>query len=126
MKTVLAVIVTLASIVVLADIPRPHTGPHVEPGPLQEVEAESLNVLVYGVPSAKLADLKKGSNTLVVQVQRLAPTISGYVYTSRNCTYGIAGNLCMENKQLTVTKRETVMADHKAVSYTVSEVVKLR
>lgn len=126
MKIVLAAIVTLASIVVLADIPRPHSGPRVEPGPLQEVEAESLNVLVYGAPSAKLAELKAGSNTMLVQVQRIARGISRFVYTSRNCSYGIAGNMCVENKQLSITKTETVIPDHKSVTYRVSDVVRLR
>lgn len=122
MKIVLSAIVTLVSVMALADIPRPH----VEPGQPKSVDAESLNVLVYGVPSAKLAELKAGSNTMAVQVQLLNPSVSRYTYTSRQCSYGIAGNRCMENKQMTVTKTVAVRPDHKTVTYQVSEVSRLR
>ena len=122
MNFVLTTFVTLVSVMSLADIPRPH----VEPGPTRNADAESLNVLFYGAPAIKLAELKKGSNTIVVQVQAMAPSVTRYIYTSRNCSYGIAGNMCLENKQMIVTKTETVIPDHKSVTYQVSEVVKLR
>jgi hypothetical protein len=124
MKILLATLVTLASMASMADIPMPQ--PRVEPGPQKSVDAEALNVLIYGSSAAKQADLKAGSNTMAVQRQGLKPGVTRYTYTSRNCSYGIAGNLCLENKQMSITKTEKVSPDRLQVSYQVSEVMKLR
>lgn len=122
MKIALSLLITLVSVMALADIPRPR----VEPGPQAAVDAEALNVLIYGAPEAKLADLKAGSNTLQVQKQNLKPGVTRYSYTSRNCSYGIAGYLCLENKQMNIIKTEKVSPDRLQVSYQISDVMKLR
>ncbi|MEQ1721720.1 MAG: hypothetical protein ABL930_01000 [Pseudobdellovibrio sp.] len=122
MKIAITAFITLMSVLALADIPRPH----VEPGQPKTVEAEELNVLLYGAPASKVADLKSGSNTIKVERQNLKPGSTKYVYTSRKCSYGIAGYLCLENKQMTITKTETVGPDHSVVKYQVSEVLRAR
>lgn len=122
MKIALTALVTLASVIALADIPRPH----VEPGQPKSVAAEELNVLLYGAPASKVADLKAGSNTIKVDRQNIKPGVTKFIFTSRNCSYGIAGHLCLENKQMTITKTETVGADHAVVKYQVSQVLRAR
>ena len=125
MKSLLTALVVLSSVVAMADIPRPGK-PTTEPGRPKDIDATALNVLVYGVPAGKLADLKLGGNTLEVTQQNMAPGVTRFVFTSRQCTYGIAGNLCLENKQLAVTQTVKVIPDHKVVKYDVGNVTKLR
>lgn len=122
MKIALTAIVSLASVLALADIPRPR----VEPGQPKTVQAEELNVLLYGAPASKVADLKAGSNTMKVERQNIKPGVTKYVFTSRQCSYGIAGYLCLENKQMTITKTEIAGADRAVVKYQVSEVLRAR
>ncbi len=119
MKFVLSLFVVLISAFATADIPRPQ----VEPGPLQNVEADSLNVLVYGAPASKLADLKSGSNVMLVQVQHLSPESSRYTFTSRNC---LSVDRCVESKQMSVTKTVKVTQGRAVVAFQASEVRKLR
>lgn len=122
MKVTLTAILTMVSLIATADIPRPY----VEPGQVKNVDAETLNVLVYGASDAKLAALKAGSNTLVVQRQGLKPSVTRYIFTTRNCVNRGAASFCMENKQMTITKTENDRNGRLSVTYKSSEVVKLR
>lgn len=119
MKLIICTLITIVSVFGNADVPRPH----VKPGPVREVDAESLNVLIYGVPAAKLADLKAGSTLIVVQVQQLALGSSRHTFTSRVC---IESRTCMESKQMSVTKDVVVNHGRAVVTYKSSPVVRLR
>lgn len=119
MKLILTAFVTLLALAAVADIPRPHF----EPGPVSNVDAESLNALVYGASAAKLADLKAGSSTLFVQVQQMAPNTTRFIFTSRACP---AMGRCLENKQMSVNKTVQIGRDGARVSYQASAVTKLR
>ena len=119
MKLILTAFVTLIAVFAMADIPRPH----VEPGPVSKIDAESLNALVYGASAAKLADLKAGSSTIVVQAQHLNPNTTRFIFTSRMCP---AMGRCLENKQMSVDKNAVIGNDGKRVTYQASPVTKLR
>lgn len=122
MKLFLSALVTLVSVMAMADIPRPH----VEPGQAKEIDSSAANVIVYGVPAAKLADLKAGSNTLQIQRQNMSPGVTNYVLTTRNCNMSIAGVMCLENKQLSVTQTVVSGGDRSVTTYSVGKVSKLR
>lgn len=124
MKFLLGAIVTLVSVMAIADIPRPRPRPDIEPGPVRNLDAASLNALVYGASAAKLAELKAGSTTMVVQIQNLSSEVSRFIYTSRNCPQVI--NACLENKQMTVTKTVQAGAGRTVVTFKASEVMRLR
>lgn len=119
MKLILTAFVSLLSVIALADVPRPG----VKPGPVGNIGADALNVLVYGAPATKIADLKAGSNLIVVQIQHLDENSSRYIFTSRMCRD--LGS-CLENKQMSVTKTELIGRGGARVSYQASVVTKLR
>ena len=119
MKLILTAFVSLLALTAMADIPRPH----VEPGPVSNIDAESLNALVYGATAAKLADLKAGSSIIVVQVQHMAPDTTRFIFTSRMCA---ALGRCLENKQMSVNQTVLIGRDGARVTYQASPVTKLR
>lgn len=119
MKLILTVFVTLLAVIALADIPRPH----VEPGPIRNLDAESVNALVYGASAAKIADLKAGSSEMVVQVQYVDPNTTRFFFTSRMCS---ALGSCLENKQMSVIKDVLIGRASSKVRYQSSPVTKLR
>lgn len=119
MKFILTAFVTLLAVMAMADIPRPHF----EPGPVSNIDAESLNALVYGASAAKVADLKAGSSIIVVQVQHLNPNSTRFIFTSRMCP---AMGRCLENKQMSVMKDILIGRDGSRTRYQASPVIKLR
>ncbi|MGZ3725141.1 MAG: hypothetical protein ACXWQQ_05045 [Pseudobdellovibrio sp.] len=123
MKTILATLITLSSLVVMADIPRPNP---VNPAPAKSVDADAIGVLVYGAPVAKITALKTGGNTMKVSQQVVRPGVVRYTYTSQQCTYGIAGNMCLGGKQMSVTRTEIVSPDRQQVSYEASDVLSIK
>lgn len=125
--TLMAIIMTLVSTMAMAT----DSGPSIEPGPAELQDSEALNVLLYQVPSEKLADLKAGSNTMAVQTQNMTPNVIKYIYTSRNCYLdrSMTGHFrCTENKGLTVLETLKVIPGSRIItkSYKVSAVVGLR
>lgn len=119
MKLILTVFVTLLSVIALADVPRPG----VKPGPVGNIGADALNVLIYGAPATKIADLKAGSSLIVVQIQHLDENSSRYIFTSRMCA---AMGRCLENKQMSVTKTILIGRDGARVAYQASPVTRLK
>lgn len=120
MKAILMVVALFSSLSVHADIPRPN------PNPGKSVDSEAVSVLVYGAPAAKLTALKTGANKIEVKKSTLRMGVDKFIFTSRQCSYGIAGEMCLENKQLTITRKTEMGPDRKVVSYESSEVSKLR
>lgn len=121
MKFVLTTIVMIASVVAMADIPRPR--PAVDPRLSKPVNAEAINALVYGVSTAKMTELKAGTNAMVVEQQNINPNTTMFTFTTRNCI-GMKG--CIESKQISVTRTEMVRPDRRSVTYKSSEIRRLR
>lgn len=133
MKTILATLITFAAVAVMADIPRPGVPPkpRIEPGRPMQIDTEAAEVLVYGLPAAKLTALKKDTNTMNAQRQNMNPNVTQYVFVTKQCMD--QGNLpvapqCLGGKQVTVTRTQTLnkTSGKTVVSYQSTEVVRLR
>ena len=81
-------------------------GPQVEPGPLQELNAESteaMTALLMAKPSDIVKFIKAGNSVKSASIKRQAPEATVYYFTRQDCGVGgIAAPVCIEKAILTV------------------------
>ncbi len=103
MKILTTMILTLATVSALADVPRPR----VEPGPVQNIEdsgVEAMDAMLMA-KSADLTKFIKAGNTINgATFQAVKPEMTVYTFTRQNCMLGgITGGQCLGGAQLRVT-----------------------
>ncbi len=103
MKILTTMILTLATVSALADIPRPR----VEPGPIQNIEdagIDSMDAMLMAKPADLNKFIKAGNTVNGATFQAVKPGMTIYTFTRQMCMQGgITGGQCLGGAELRVT-----------------------
>lgn len=93
------------------------------------MDSEAMNALLYGANIESIADLKEGSNSILVQKQdvrardpKTTKTVK-FTFTTKMCV-GIAR--CIGSKQMTVTRKTIIRPGKSVTQYESTPVVRIR